>query len=101
MSSTVKRVTVFAPGRTRRQRVLYESELVALIQTGKARQLVVVRAPDGWTVQVLSTYSDEFMVLHSIRNKSVRYYRSLDRLIASLDRCGALPTTLLLGGATK
>lgn len=125
-ASAIKPIKMYSvAGRLREKNAIYEKELVLLLKRRTIRQLVVICSPDGYSLAVLSdqrlddtrSYVREggnvlrmrrvniehegFAPLHSVRNKSVRQYRSLDTLIASLKKCGPLPPTYLRQEGTK
>lgn len=75
---------------------LYEGELADLIRNQAARQLCIFKAEEGWMLKVLPTWKPEFYTLIQ-RNKEVRYYKDLERLMQTVMKHGPLPPTLLLG----
>lgn len=113
-------------GRLRSKNAIYESELLVLLQRRTIRQLAITCTPAGYSLAVLSDHradtavrpyvregdkvirlrpvnieAEGFAPLHSVRNKRVRVYRSLDTLINSLKRSGPLPPIYLRQGAKR
>lgn len=123
----LKPITMFnVAGALRHKNAIYEKELLVLLKKGAVRQLVIICTADGYSLAALSDYRADTIVrpyertgtnvfrlrqvnieregfapLHSVRNKAVRQFRSLDTLINSLKRCGPLPPIYLRQGASK
>lgn len=126
-AKAVKRITMYnVAGSLRHKNAIYEKELIALMKKRAIRQLVIICSDAGYSLAVLSDHRAEtvirpyeregskvirlrpvnietegFAPLHSVRNKTVRQYRSLDTLVNSLKRCGPLPPIYLRQGASK
>lgn len=120
----IKALEVYAP--TVNQRVnnaIYEPELANLLANGAVRQLLITVIEGGYSLAVLTNKREEitnrphadknerivrlrkvrieiegFAPLYSVRNKSLRVYRSLDTLIRSLMRFGPLPPITIQQG---
>lgn len=113
-------------GRLRHKNAIYESELILLLKERTVRQLVIFCSEAGYSLAALSDHradtvlrpyeregpkvirlrpvnieQEGFAPLHSVRNKTVRQYRSLDTLVNSLKRCGPLPPIYLRQGVSK
>lgn len=123
----MKAVTMFqVAGKLRHKNAIYENELIVLLKKRTVKQLAIICSPEGYSLAVLSDHRAEvvarpytregtnvirlrpvsveqegFAPLHSVRNKTVRQYRSLDTLVKSLKRCGPLPPIYLRQGASK
>lgn len=127
VTKAIKPVTMYSvSGKLRHKNAIYENELVVLLKKGTVRQLVIFCRAAGYSLAVLTDHradmllqpytregskvirlrqvnieQEGFAPLHSIRNKAVRQYRSLDTLVNSLKRCGPLPPIYLRQGASK
>lgn len=75
---------------------LYEADLAELIGMRAVRQLVMTLTSEGWELQVLPSWKQQFLTLVSLRNER-RHYTSLDRLLKTITKHGPLPPTILIG----
>lgn len=128
-SMAIKPVRMYnVSGRLRHTNAIYESELMLLLRKRKVLQLVIFCSASGYSLAALSDHRAEtvlrprpyeregdkvirlrpvdieqegFAPLYSVRNKTVRQYRSLDTLVNSLKRCGKLPPIYLRQGVKK
>ncbi len=75
--------------------MIFESELADQLTNRAIRQLCVYRSEEGYHLKALPTWKDEFLTLVSLK-RTVRYYKSLDRLFEAVERFGPLPNTLVI-----
>lgn len=120
----IKALPVYAPtGTQRTNNAIYEPELATLLTKGTVHQLLISVIEGGYSLAVLTNRREEittrphadkndrivrlrkvrietegFAPLYSVRNKSLRVYRSLDTLIRSLMRFGPLPPITIQQG---
>lgn len=94
--SAPKRMFYLPSPRLEARVTLFEAELAELIQHRAVRQLCIFKTQDGWMLKVLPTWKPEFYTLIQ-RNKEVRTYHDLERLIQAVMKHGPLPPTLLIG----
>ncbi|MBP2480144.1 hypothetical protein J3A72_000436 [Stenotrophomonas sp. PvP093] len=116
----VEQVLVFG-SKYRPKGVIYEVELLVLQQRKAIKQLTVTKTTAGYWVAVLPTERVEFrtragkrsqkvvpirqpaeegfLVLHVMRGSQVRYFKSLDTLLNSLEKFGDLPFVHVRNGA--
>jgi hypothetical protein len=93
---SIQRKTFYQPSsRIATASTVYEADLANLVAHRAVRQLVITRTTEGWMLQVLPTWKNQFMTLVSLR-KEMRHYQDLDRLIGSIVKHGPLPPSLLL-----
>lgn len=97
MPDPIQRKTYYQPTTRQAEAVtVYEAELADMLSHQAVRQLLVTRHAEGWQLQALPVWKNEFVTLVSLK-KEIRYYQALDRLIATIEKHGPLPPTLLLG----
>lgn len=100
VSEFLQRRTYYVPSeRLKKGATVFEADLADMLANQAVRQLCVYSTPEGWMVQALPTWKNEFLTLVSVKTKEVRRYTSLERLISAITRHGPLPPTLLIGDA--
>lgn len=82
------------------QTTIYEVDLADLIVKKAIRQLALTRTNEGWIVQVLPLWKQEFLTLVSLK-KEKRHYNDIDRLISNISKLGPLPPTILIGNPSN
>ena len=97
ITERLKRRVLYLPQKQRREPTVYEVELADMLANHAIRQLCIYTTSDGYSLKVLPTWKDEFITLIGIKTKQPRQYKSLDRLLGTLQQHGPLPPTLLLG----
>lgn len=80
--------------------MIFEAELADQLANQAIRQLCVYRSDEGYHLKALPTWKDEFLTLVSLK-RTVRYYKSLDRLIEAVERHGPLPNMLVVGEGSR
>ena len=119
MKAVVKDETFYVFGsRYRPREVIYDPELAELVRRGLVEQITVTVTPTaGYWIAVLPSKRAEFvtrasrkvvrlkpaedkgfLILHAVRRKSIRYFRSFDTFVKTLMRYGPLPKIIVRQG---
>ncbi|HJU08329.1 MAG TPA: hypothetical protein VJ727_07610 [Rhodanobacteraceae bacterium] len=97
ISEGLKRRTLYMPRTPRSEPTMYESELADQLANNAIRQLCIFQTEEGFSLKALPIWKDEFITLIGTATKEPRQYKSLDRLLRTIQQHGPLPPTLLLG----